>query len=50
MFFNKSQSSFKRFGWLLNKKASEPSGAEAIVFLGGFRCLGRLIEQIMEAI
>ena len=28
-------SPFKRFGRLLNKKASEPDGAEAIVFLGG---------------
>lgn len=30
----------KRFGRLLNKKASEPGGAEAIVFLGGWGSLG----------
>ncbi len=41
---------FKRFGRLLNKEASEPGGAEAIVFLGGRRCLGRLIYQNRKAI
>lgn len=36
-------SPFKRYGRLLNKEASEPGGAEAIVFLRGWRCLGGLI-------
>lgn len=39
MFFNKSQSPFKRFGRLLNKEASEPVGAEDIVILEGYGCL-----------
>lgn len=40
----------KRFGRLLNKEASEPGGAEAIMFLGGWRCLGRLIYHNRKAI
>lgn len=40
----------KRFGRMLNKEASEPGGAEAIVFLGGWGSLGRLIEHNPETI